>query len=120
MPRTRMVSALVLLACATVTDHPRTQVPAPAVAPQAAVSGKVRESWQVDPGREGDFKIETFLGRPARWLKNNTHVRRLGLLLTDGTIELDVAPLAAADFVGITFRRERWLASATVTMSQCS
>jgi hypothetical protein len=99
MPRIRSFVVVVLLLTASRIVHPLPQTPPP-------VADEHLRDWQVDPGRDGDIKIETLLGRRALWLKNNTHARRQGLTLADGTIELDVAPLDAADFVGITFRRE--------------
>jgi hypothetical protein len=75
-------------------------------AAQSTPQGERLSDWQVDPGRESDIKIDSFLGRQALWLRNNTHARRHGLILVDGTIELDVAPMDDGDFIGLTFRRE--------------
>jgi hypothetical protein len=75
-------------------------------AAQSTAPGERLGDWQVDPGRESDIKVDSFLGRQALWLKNNTHARRPGLILADGTIELDVAPMEGTDFIGMTFRRE--------------
>ena len=102
MSRHQTLATLVLTVCASGIVHPLAQTtPAP-----SATRAERLSDWQVDPGREGDIKVDSFLGRHALWLKNNTHARRPGLILTDGTIELDVAPMDSSDFIGITFRRE--------------
>ncbi len=105
MPRYQSVATLALIIAASAIVHPIQTSPLIAPAQSTPLAERLSE-WQVDPGREGDIKVESFLGRQALWLKNNTHARRPGLILTDGTIELDVAPLDEGDFVGITFRRE--------------
>jgi hypothetical protein len=92
-----------MIAASAIVDPVQTS---PLSAPgQSTPSTERLSDWQVDPGRESDIKVDSFLGRQALWLKNNTHARRSGLILTDGTIELDVAPMDSGDFIGITFRR---------------
>lgn len=98
----QLLATLVSMACASGIVHPLAQTTAIPSTSRAERLG----DWQVDPGREGDIKIDSFLGRQALWLKNNTHARRPGVIFADGTIELDVAPMDSGDFIGITFRRE--------------
>lgn len=102
MSRHQTLATLVLMVSASGIVHPLSQTTPTPSTTQAERLG----DWQVDPGREGDIKVDSFLGRQALWLKNNTHARRPGLILTDGTIDLDLAPMDSGDFIGITFRRE--------------
>jgi hypothetical protein len=99
------LAALTLAIAAGAIVHPVDRLPLTGSA-QSISPGERLGDWQVDPGRESDIKIDSFLGREALWLKNNTHARRPGLVLADGTIDLDVAPMDDGDFIGITFRRE--------------
>ena len=63
--------------------------------------------WHVEGlDRKGDAKFEDFLGRRALWVRNGTQIMRTGVEFIDGTIEFDVAPMLAGNFVGIIFRRE--------------
>jgi hypothetical protein len=102
MSRHQTLATLVLMVCASGIVQPFAQTtPVPSTTPAERLG-----DWQVDPGRESDIKVDSFLGRQALWLKNSTHARRPGLILTDGTIELDVAPMDSGEFIGITFRRE--------------
>ena len=102
MSRHQTLATLVLMVCASGIVQPFAQTtPAPSTTPAERLG-----DWQVDPERESDIKVDSFLGRQALWLKNSTHARRPGLILTDGTIELDVAPMDSGEFIGITFRRE--------------
>ncbi len=74
---------------------------APVRVPVAATA-----DWLVEgPNRAGDVKVEPFLGRPALWLRNNTHAISTGRPFQDGTIEFDLAPMAEADFAAVVFRR---------------
>lgn len=75
--------------------------------PPARVAVGASSDWVVEgAGREADVKTAAFLGRDALWLRNGTHAIKSGVRLTDGTIELDVAPMDHGDFVAIVFRRE--------------
>jgi hypothetical protein len=105
MTRYQILATLTLAIGASTIVHPIARSPL-TVAAQPTPLGDRLGDWQVDPGRERDIKVDSFLGRQALWLKNNTHARRPGLVLADGTIEFDVAPKDAGDFIGITFRRE--------------
>ncbi len=106
MPRHQTLAALVLMISASASVHPRVRSSPLRDPVQSTQLAERLSDWQVDPGRESDIKVDSFLGRPALWLKNNTHARRPGLILADGTIELDVAPMDSCDFIGLTFRRE--------------
>ena len=105
MPRRHTLVTLALLAAASVTVHPVEMSPLTARL-QSMASAEHLSDWQVDSGREDDIKVDSFVGRQALWLKNNTHARRPALILRDGTIEFDVAPMDSGDFIGVTFRRE--------------
>lgn len=86
------------LACATA---------AAAQQPPARVPAGNSSDWIVEgPTRAGDVKVEPFLGRPAVWLRAGTHAIKTGSRFADGTIEFDVAPMSAGDFVAVVFRRE--------------
>ena len=62
--------------------------------------------WLVEGAtRAEDVKLEPFLGRPSLWLRNGTHAISATAKLIDGTIEFDLAPMDAGDFVAIVFRR---------------
>ena len=105
MTRYQTLAAVALVIAASAIIHVIEASPLTAAA-QSTPPGERLGDWQVDPGRESDIKVDSFLGRQALWLKNNTHARRPGLILADGTIELDVAPMDGNDFIAITFRRE--------------
>ncbi len=106
MSRYQTLAALALMVSASAIVHPLGRS-SPLTNPvQSTELAERLSDWQVDPGRESDIKVDSFLGRQALWLKNNTHARRHGFILADGTIELDVAPMDSGDFIGITFRRE--------------
>lgn len=86
------------LACAT---------SAAAQQPPARVASSNSADWIVEgPTRAGDVKVDAFLGRQAVWLRAGTHAIKAGSRLADGTIEFDVAPMSAGDFVAVVFRRE--------------
>ncbi len=71
-----------------------------------AVHGAENE-WEIEtPTRAGDARVETFLGRRALMLRNNTHVIRKGIELIDGVIEFDVAPTDQGNFTAVLFRRD--------------
>jgi hypothetical protein len=106
MSRHQTLATLALLTAASAIVPSLVHTSPWAGSPQSTQPALRLSDWQVDQGREGDLKVDAFLGRPALWLKNNTHARRPGLILTDGTIEFDLAPMDAGDFIGITFRRE--------------
>lgn len=65
------------------------------------------DEWEIEnSARASDARIETFLGRPALMLRNNTHVIRKGIELFDGVIEFDVAPTDQGHFCAVLFRRD--------------
>lgn len=77
-----------------------------ASAAQAQAPVEPVPGWLVEgEGRDGHVKAAPHLGREALWLRGGTHAVRKGVDMADGTIEFDVAPMAGADFVAITFRR---------------
>ena len=58
--------------------------------------------WELDPRTA---KIDTHLGRAAIFLRGQTPpVFAADLEVADGTIEFDIAPMPAANFVGLVFR----------------
>lgn len=102
-----ILNLLAALACLVALASP---LPFSALAQEK--SGRVfvegsNDQWYVETAdRAGDTRIAEFLGRPALWLKNNTHVIRSGIEFVDGTIEFDAAPMDRGNFIGILFRRE--------------
>ena len=105
MSRYHTLATIMLVVSASTIVRPLETPPLPSPAASTLAQERLSD-WQVDPGRESDIKVESFLGRQALWLKNSTHARRPGIIVADGTIELDVAPMDSGDFIGITFRRE--------------
>jgi hypothetical protein len=99
---TRLIPfALALLVLAAGPSPLSGQQPAVRV-PAAQVAGE----WLVEgAARAGDVKIDTFLGRPALWLRAGTQAIKAGARFVDGTIEFDVAPMDRGDFVAAVFRR---------------
>lgn len=76
------------------------------IAQTKAVPG-AEDEWEIEnPDRVSDARIETFLGRRALMLRNNTHVIRKSVELIDGTIEFDVAPTDQGHFTAVLFRRD--------------
>ncbi len=64
------------------------------------------EEWFVESAdRAVDARVAEFLGRPALWVRNSTHIIRSGIDFVDGTIEFDVAPMDKGHFIGVLFRR---------------
>src|SRR5829696_2303391 len=58
--------------------------------------------WELDPT---SAKIDTHLGRAAIFLRGQTPPAFAAYLeFSDGTIEFDIAPMPAANFVGLVFR----------------
>lgn len=96
----------VLLVSSAMLAAPSAVAPAQAVVNRVPVQGTAGQ-WSVEgPGRDTDVKAAPFLGRDALWLKNGTHAIVAGPPFSDGTIELDVAPMDQCDFVALVFRRE--------------
>lgn len=77
----------------------------------AAAAAEVRldgpaGSWVVElDDRAVDVMQKPFLGRPALWLRNNTHVLLADVDFEDGVIEFDVAPMTGSNFFALMFRR---------------
>ena len=64
-------------------------------------------TWLVEQDkRAGDVLPKPFLGRPAVWLRNNTHALLAGVEFRDGVIEFDLAPMPGAHFFALMFRRQ--------------
>lgn len=101
---TNLLAALLFVVAASAVFS----ISAPAQeAPRRVVVEGSNGQWHVETtDRAGDARIAEFLGRPALWLKNNTHVIRSGIEFIDGTIEFDAAPMDKGNFIGILFRRE--------------
>ncbi len=80
----------------------------------AEVAGS-RGRWSISQAeRLTDAKLAPYLGREALWLRNNTHVAAVGADFTDGTIELDFAPMPDGRFFAVDFRYQNFSAHENV------